>query len=97
MLSFSQPVVANWSARRVIGLRVEPKAVVAPTDSTSGSAAGEPIVSTGPASPPATTTVTSRRSATSLNRRTASSEVTSGNGLAPNDSLSTFTRSLVTA
>ena len=51
----------------------------------------------GPASPAATTTVVPARTAMSLNSLTASREVTSGNGLAPNDSLSTFTWSTVTA
>ncbi len=51
----------------------------------------------GPASPEATTTVVPARTAMSLNRLTASSEVTSGKGFEPNDSLSTFTWSTLTA
>ncbi len=51
----------------------------------------------GPASPEATTTVVPARTARSLNSLTASSEVTSGNGLDPNDSLITFTWSTLTA
>ena len=64
---------------------------------TFGSEAGEPIVLNGPASPAATTTVTPAATALLLNSSTASSEDTSGNGLEPNDSLSTFTCSVSTA
>ena len=69
----------------------------APTEMTRGSEAGEPMVLAGPASPLATTTVTPAATAMSLNSFTASSEVRSGNGFAPNDSLITFTRAVVTA
>ena len=69
----------------------------APTEITAGSEAGEPIVLSGPASPLATTTVVPAATARSLNSLTASREVTSGNGLAPNDSSSTLTWTASTA
>ena len=58
---------------------------------TFGSVAGEPMVLVGPASPVATLTTTPAATAASLNCLVASSAVTSGNGLDPNDSLITLT------
>ena len=64
---------------------------------TSGSVAGEPIVLVEPASPLETTTVTPAATAASSNCLVTSSEVMSGNGLLPNDSLMTLTWSVSTA
>jgi hypothetical protein len=58
---------------------------------TLGSVAGEPMVLAEPASPLETVTVTPAATAASLNSFITSSAVTSGNGLLPNDSLSTLT------
>ena len=64
---------------------------------TFGSVAGEPMVLVEPASPVETTTVTPAATAASSNCLVASSAVTSGNGLEPNDSLITLTWSVSTA
>ncbi len=70
--------------------------VVAPTEITFGSVAGEPMVFAVPASPVDTLTTTPALTAASSNSLITSWAV-SGSGLAPNDSFSTLTLSVSTA
>src|SRR4051794_27088383 len=74
----------------------ERKVVVAATPMTAGLVDGEPLVPLVPASPVLATTVTPAATAASSASAIGSSSV-SGNGLPPNDSLSTSTPATFTA
>src|SRR5450756_2854306 len=72
MLSLSQPLVANLSAPAYPVCAKKRKSVVAPTEITFGSLAGEPMVFVGPASPVETVIVTPAATAALSNSLSAS-------------------------
>src|SRR5215469_12612590 len=95
MLLFSHPPGASCDPARVV-CRYTRKVVVAPTASTPGVVAGEPMLLDGPASPLLATTVTPAATAALSAKATGSSRVF-GIGFPPNDSFRTLTWSTRTA